>query len=92
MIELPKEPRAEALASLQRFFAETLEQPLSAMHTGFLLDYILQEIAPLAYNRGVEDAQKQLQQALEDLTGTCFEQPFTHWTSKPKSSRSRSGS
>ena len=51
-IELTKPETKEVVASLQHYFREELDQEISEMRAKFLLDYILQEIAPLAYMRG----------------------------------------
>ena len=56
-IELDPHETKEAVRSLQHYFSEELDQELSEMRAKFLLDYILKEIAPLAYNRGVKDAE-----------------------------------
>ena len=42
----------------------------------------INEIAPFAYNQGVEDAQKYIQRTTEDLPGTCFQEPLTHWKTR----------
>jgi len=48
------------------------------------LNYILEEIAPLAYNRGVKDAETFLRGKIEDLSGTCFEEGLGYWQKKKK--------
>lgn len=78
-VSLTKEQKSEIVSSIQRFIASELNQDLSEIEAGFLLDYFLQEIAPFAYNQGVEDAQKYLAHRVEDLPGTCFEEPLTYW-------------
>ena len=83
-IEFNKEETADALASLQRYFREELEEELSGMRAKFLLDYILKEIAPLAYNQGVKDAEMFFRAKIEDLPGTCFEQGLAYWQKKKK--------
>lgn len=78
-LPLTKDQRAEVVESLRRFAEEELDAEWSEVRAGFVLDFFLKEIAPLAYNQGVEDAQKFLRQALEDLPGTCFEEPGQYW-------------
>jgi uncharacterized protein (DUF2164 family) len=78
-LPLSKEQQAEIVESLRRFAAEELEAEWSAVRAGFVLEYFLKEIGPLVYNQGVEDAQKFLQRAVEDLPGTCFEEPLRYW-------------
>jgi uncharacterized protein (DUF2164 family) len=76
---LSRERRAEIIESIRRFFSEKLDIELNAVQAGFLLDYFFQEVAPLAYNQGVEDAQEYLFRLTEDLPGTCFQEPLTYW-------------
>jgi uncharacterized protein (DUF2164 family) len=79
-VSLSKERKAEIIASMRRFFSEKLQLELSEVQAGFLLDYFFHEIAPLAYNQAVEDAQKYLTRLVEDLPGICFQEPLTYWT------------
>jgi uncharacterized protein (DUF2164 family) len=74
-----QEQKQEIVASLRRYFAEELDRELSDMQAGFLLEYFLREIAPFAYNQGVEDARKYFFRMTEDLPGACFEEPLTFW-------------
>ena len=77
--ELTATEQAEAIASLKRYFSSELEMELSELRATLLLDFVLKEIGPLAYNRGVQDAETFFRQRLEDLPATCFEPAFTHW-------------
>ncbi len=79
-----KEQRQEIAASLRRYFAENFDRELSEMQAGFLLEYFLSEIAPLAYNKGVEDARRYFFTMTEDLAGACFEEPLTYWKKTAK--------
>ena len=83
-IELGKQETKEVLASLQHYFREELDQEISEMRAKFLLDYMLKEIAPFAYNCGVKDAEIYFRGKLEDLSGTCFEYGLTYWQKKKK--------
>ena len=83
-IELGKEEAKEVVASLQRYCREELEVEVSEMRARFLLEYILKEIAPLAYNKGVKDAEEFLRGRIEDLSGTCFEEGLGYWDAKKK--------
>lgn len=78
-VSLTKEQRAKVLESLHRFVGDRLDVDMSDLQAGFMLDYFLKEIAPFAYNQGVEDAQKSLIRFSEDLAGSCFEEPMTYW-------------
>lgn len=78
-IELPRQTRADAIASLQRYFEENLPEPIGDLPAGMLLDYILQEIGPLVYNQAISDAQARLSSVVTDLTGDLYEKPFAYW-------------
>ena len=81
-LELSKEQKAEIVQSLQRYFREELDSELSEMQAGSFLEYLFKEITPLAYNKGVEDAQKYFLLRTEELTGTCFEEALAFWKSR----------
>ena len=83
-LELTPQEFAQIIPSLQKYFREELDQDLSEMKARFLLEYFQQEIAPLAYNRGVKDAEQYFRTKTEDLTGICYEDPLTYWTRKRK--------
>ncbi len=83
-LKLSKDQRQQAIHSLERYFTEELEQEIGAMKTGFLLDYFMTELAPVAYNQGVSDARRFLGEKMEDLAGSCFEHEMTYWDSAKK--------
>lgn len=83
-LKLSEAKKADVLASIQRFMQKEIEVDISDIQAGFILEYFAKEIAPFAYNKGIEDAQKFLLLKAEDLGGTCFEEGLTYW-SNPKS-------
>jgi len=83
-IELTKQEIEAIIPSLRKYFKEELEQELSEMRAKFLLDYFLKEIAPLAYNKGVKDAELYFRAKIEDLPAICFEEGLTYWYQKKK--------
>ena len=88
-IELPDQSRADAIASLKRYFEENFE-PLGDLPAGLLLNYILEEIGPAIYNRAIHDAQARLTQRVADLEGELFVDEFQYWprqAAKKKSKR-----
>lgn len=78
---LTKLQKAEIIDSLQRYTSKELDCELGDIQAGHLLEYILKEISPFAYNQGVEDAKEYFASKVEELTGTCFEQGLTYWKS-----------
>lgn len=83
-IEFTPQEITEVVSSLRKYFREELEQELSEMRARFLFEYLQKEIAPLAYNKGVKDAEQYFRSKTEDLTGICYEQPLTYWSRKKK--------
>ncbi len=72
-IELEKDPRADAIQSIQSYFEQKRDEPLGNLEAGFLLDFFLEQIAPLVYNRAVRDTQALMQDKLMDIDGELFE-------------------
>ena len=83
-LELTPQEFEQIIPSLQKYFREELDQELSEMKARFLLEYFQKEIAPLAYNKGVKDAEQYFRTKTEDLTGICDEDPLTYWTRKKR--------
>lgn len=83
-IELTAQESTDAIHSLKKFFASEMDEELSDLRAKILLDYILKEFGPLAYNLGVKHAEEFVRLRMEDLPATCFEPPFTYWHAKRK--------
>jgi uncharacterized protein (DUF2164 family) len=78
-IELSKEAKQTALASLQKYFAENLEQSLGNLAGNALLTFIVEEIGPSLYNQGVADAQQRMQERLSELDYEVQADEFPYW-------------
>ena len=78
-IELDKEQRDRAIASIQRYFEENMEERIGNIAAGALLGYFLEEVGPSIYNKGVADAQERLQQRVMELDYEVHEDEFGYW-------------
>jgi len=78
-IELDKQARAQAIASLQRYFVENLPEPIGDLPAGLLLNFFLEEIGPSVYNRALADAQARLERHVSDLGGELYAHEFQYW-------------
>ena len=78
-VDMGKELRAQAIASIQRYFDENLTEPIGNLPAGQLLDFFMEEIGPIIYNRAISDAQVRLQQRVADLNGELFADEFQYW-------------
>ncbi len=87
-IELPKQKRTDAIASLKRYFEENLE-PIGDLPAGLLLNYVLEEIGPVIYNRAISDAQARLQQRVTELDGELYAPEFEYWPNLEKKRKKR---
>lgn len=79
MTELDRQTRAEAIASLRRYFEENMPEPIGELPAGMLLDFFLAEIGPLVYNGAVAEVQTRMLRHVGDLTGDLYEKPFGYW-------------
>ena len=77
-IEISKEARTQAVASIQQYFAEHFE-PIGNLPAGLLLNFFLEEIGPVIYNHAIEDAQTRLTARVADLSGELFADEFPFW-------------
>jgi uncharacterized protein (DUF2164 family) len=78
-IELSKQVRDDAIASIRQYFERNLPEPIGELPAGLLLNYFVDEIGPAIYNQAIADAQARLQQRVADLEGELYEEPFPYW-------------
>jgi uncharacterized protein (DUF2164 family) len=87
-IELSKQVRDDAIASIQQYFERNLPEPIGELPASLLLNYFIEEIGPAIYNQAIVDAQARLQQRVADLEGELYEDPFQYWH-KAKAKRNK---
>ena len=78
-IEISKEARKEAIASIERYFRENMEEKIGNVAAAGLLAYFLEELGPLVYNRAVADVQERLQARIAELDFEIHEEEFAYW-------------
>jgi uncharacterized protein (DUF2164 family) len=78
-IDIPKDARTQAIASIQRYFEAHMEDKIGNIAAGALLGYFLEEIAPLVYNQAVTDVQERLMARISELDIDIHEEPFQYW-------------
>ena len=78
-VQFSDQAKKQAIASLQRYCTEELDIDLTGIQGTMLLNFILAEIAPTAYNSGVAAAEAFLRDRLADLEATCHEPEFAYW-------------
>ncbi|MDX2039643.1 MAG: DUF2164 domain-containing protein [Acidobacteriota bacterium] len=86
-IELSKEAKQSALESLQKYFEVNMEEPLGNLAAGALLQFMLEEIGPSIYNKGVADAQERMQQRIGELDSEVYADEFQYWRNRQSKGR-----
>lgn len=81
-IEISPEASKVAIASIQRYFSENLDQEIGNLSAGALLGFFLKEIGPAVYNKAVADAQTQLQARIMELDVEVYEAEFQYWVKR----------
>ncbi|MEJ7929399.1 DUF2164 domain-containing protein [Ramlibacter sp. AN1015] len=87
MIELPKDARQQAVASIERYFREHMDEPIGNIAAAGLLNFFLEEIGPSVYNRAVSDVQERLHARLDELDIEVHEEEFDYWRKFDKAKR-----
>jgi uncharacterized protein (DUF2164 family) len=78
-IELSKDVRAQAIASIERWFKENADEPIGNIQAAALLNFFVAEIAPSVYNQAIADAQQRLQRRVAELDIECHADEFGFW-------------
>ena len=78
-IDISKEARKQAIASIERYFRENMDEPIGNVAAGALLGFFLEEVGPLVYNQAVTDVQDRLQARVMEVDGEVHEPEFTYW-------------
>ncbi|MBP6824686.1 MAG: DUF2164 domain-containing protein [Acidobacteria bacterium] len=88
-IELTKEAKQTALESLQKYFEMNMDEPLGNLKAGALLGFILEEIGPSIYNKGVADAQERMQARIGELDYEVHADEFQYWRNRDRQQKGR---
>ncbi|MES3002589.1 MAG: DUF2164 domain-containing protein [Pseudomonadota bacterium] len=78
-IDIPKDLRAQAIQSIERYFQENMEERIGNIAAGALLNFFVEEIGPVIYNQAVADVQERLQARVSELDIEHHEDPFQYW-------------
>ncbi|HZK54950.1 MAG TPA: DUF2164 domain-containing protein [Desulfosporosinus sp.] len=68
-IELSKDVRSVLMEHLKRYYWNDRSEELNNLGAELLLDFIVNEIGPYIYNKGVEYAYDYMNERTEDLLG-----------------------
>jgi uncharacterized protein (DUF2164 family) len=83
-IELNKEARATAVASIERYYKENLDEKIGNIQAAALLHFFLEEIGPSVYNTAIAQVQERLMLRVTELDIECQEDEFGYWAKQKK--------
>jgi uncharacterized protein (DUF2164 family) len=78
-VELSKDARNAAIASIERYFAENMDEKIGNIAASGLLGFFLEEIGPSIYNKAVADVQERLQSRIAEVDIEVHEDEFGYW-------------
>ncbi len=88
-IEISKEQRAQAIASIERYFREHMEEKIGNIAAGALLGFFIEEVGPLIYNKAVIEVQERLQTRVMEIDLEVHEDPFLYWRKYDQANKRR---
>jgi uncharacterized protein (DUF2164 family) len=88
-IELSKQARADAIASIERWFREERDEKIGNIAAGALLGFFLEELGPVVFNQAVAQVQERLQMRIMELDIEIHEDEFQYWRRRERAARGR---
>lgn len=81
-IEIPKESAKEAVLSIRRYFEENMDNEIGNLAAEGLLQFFIEEVGPIIYNKAVADVQSRLQARVAELDVEIHEDEFGYWRNR----------
>lgn len=72
-IEFTQDEKNAIAKKIQMYFREELDQEIGGFDAQFLLDFFAEEIGPLWYNQGLNDARAVIEEKLEHVGEAIYE-------------------
>ncbi len=72
-VEFTQQEKDILARKIQMYFREELDQELGGFDAQFLLDFFTEEIGPLWYNQGLEDAKEVMDEQMEKFSDAIYE-------------------
>jgi len=88
-VTIPKEAREQAIASIERYFEQNMDDRIGNLAAGALLGFFIEEIGPLIYNQAVSDVQERLLARVQEVDIEVHEDEFQYWSKRERDSRKR---
>ena len=88
-IEISKEAKKQAIASIERYFQENMDEKIGNIAASALLGFFLDEVGPTIYNQAVADVQERLQTRVMEIDVEVHEDEFGYWRKKDQTKSRR---
>lgn len=68
-LQLTNEEQRQLIKSVQDFFLREQDQEIGDLAAMLIIDFMIKQLGPVYYNRGIQDAIKVMGDKLDDLYG-----------------------
>lgn len=68
-IKISKEERATMISSIKEFFLMERDEELGEIGASIILDFFVENLGTVIYNRGIRDSYEYMTDKLEDMLG-----------------------
>jgi uncharacterized protein (DUF2164 family) len=72
-IKLDDSVKVEAVAKLQKYFSDELQQEIGSFDAEFLLDFFSKQVGGYYYNQGLADALKSFESKMVDVGESIYQ-------------------
>ncbi|MGR5164248.1 DUF2164 domain-containing protein [Vibrio owensii] len=73
MIKLERAQKEVLATAIQDYMQDELEVEIGQFDSEFLIDFITEKLAPIYYNKGIEDAKTVIERRMLELTDELYE-------------------
>lgn len=71
-IKLPKEQKSEIIRSVQNYFEVERSEEIGDLGAEQLIDFMIKELGPYIYNKGIEDARQAIHEKLNQIDDELY--------------------
>ncbi|CAE6957967.1 hypothetical protein ACOMICROBIO_NCLOACGD_04817 [Vibrio sp. B1ASS3] len=73
MIKLERAQKEALATAIQDYMQDELEVEIGQFDSEFLIDFITEKLAPIYYNKGIEDAKTVIERRMLKMTDELYE-------------------
>lgn len=73
MIKLERAQKEALVTAIQDYMQDELEVEIGQFDSEFLIDFITEKLAPIYYNKGIEDAKTVIERRMLEMTDELYE-------------------